>query len=306
MENVYHNYLRDFYKKSSGYIPNIPLGENVYPGDLFQIRNQEIIPLGNIFYNQLVLPENCMISDPVQLNSAGWNFSQGKSIAYSGRGSGENPLDGEFNFSRQIIHFDEHGSYFFKAEKPELVSIENWNEIKDSLIIKLTQTHFSFREIYVVTEAVTAESWTLAISNKHKAELEIATEQDSFGLLELFGLRNSKTIQSKDLEYYNQVVKRKPNFFKAKKLSVQDEPLHEFISNLINQRMGVYEWANHFFDYNFEYESNNYPAQVSRNAGACMLDMLGSGELTPNTALRYFRWVDTSLNDVDLLFNAYE
>ena len=263
-----------------------------------------MIVLGNIFRNGIVNPEDGKLGYGVKQNAAGWVFSDGVTKPYSGRGSGHGPIDGEFEFSKQVLAFSAKGSFFFRGNEPESVKILNWNELQQQLIIKLTQTYYSFREVYVVTESATTADWTLAISSSDKGELEIATDSENFGLVDIFGHHSARTIQSKDIEYYHREPKRKPGFFKAKKLVVQDEKIEVFISELINQGQDQNEWANNFYQYDFDYDPA-YASQIPGSSKASILDMLRSNELNPNTALLYFRWTDANLDDVEKLLLKY-
>lgn len=303
MDQVFKLYYQEFYHKTSGFIPTQPINLTLFPGDFFQIKNKEIIVLGNIYLNNLISPENCSISLPVKMSTTPWNFSSGVRNHYSGRGSGENDLNGSFEFSRQLFKFDYTGSYMFKAEDPQHFYIENWNTIQDELIIKLTQTQFSFREVYLVVDSITAANWTLTVAGEDKGELEIASEEDSFGLLDLYGHHSSKTIQSKGLTYHQRQEKRSPNFFKAKKLIVRDEQVSTFLSNLNNQRETRYEWASRFYENAFDYNPHQQTHLISENYKASVLDMLSAGDLNPNTALNYFRWADANMDDVYKLFD---
>lgn len=304
MDNVYKNFYRSFYRRTGGFIPTRPLNQNVYPGDFFQIRNGEMIVLGNIFWDGIIDREVSEISYGIKQNPAGWTFSDGVTKPYSGRGSGHGPLEGEFEFSKQILAFAGKGSFFFRGNEPESVKVTNWNDFQQQLIIKLTQTYYSFREVYVITESATTADWTLAIASSEKGELEIATDSENFGLVDIFGHHSAKTIQSKDIEYYHRESKRRPCFFKAKKLVVQDERIDSFISGLIDQRRDQYEWAGSFYDYEFDYDPV-YVSQIPGSTKASILDMLRCNELNPNTALLYFRWADASLDDVEKLLLNY-
>lgn len=304
MDNVYRNFYRNFYMRTGGFIPTKPLNQNIYPGDFFQIKNGEMFVFGNIFRKGVVDPEDVQFGYGIKQNPAGWNFSDGITKPYSGRGSGQGAIGGEFEFSKQIIAFSKNGSFFFKCNEPESVKILNWSEIQQQLIIKLTQTIYSFRELYLVTESVVPSDWTLAISSSDKGELEIATDSENFGLVDIFGHHSAKTIQSKDIEYYHRETFKKPVFFKARKLVVQDEKTEVFISELISDRLNSTEWVNDFFDYEFHHD----PVYTSHNPGgvqAGILDMLHTNELNPNTALLYFKWMDTSLDDIEKLFVIY-
>jgi hypothetical protein len=304
MENVFRNFYRNFYMRSGGYIPAKPLNLVIYPGDFFQIRNGEIVVLGNIFRRNVIDPRDVQFENGIKLNPASWNFSDGISKPYSGRGSGHGPIEGEFEFSKQVIAFGARGSFFFRSTDPESVKIMNWNEIQQSVLIKMTQTLYSFRELYIATESVTCADWTLAISGSDKGELEIATDSENFGLVDIFGHHSAKTVQSKDIDYYHREAHRKPSFFRAKKLAVQNERLDVFVSDLIYEMQNRNEWATGFYDYEF-YHDSTYSSPSTEGAQASLLDMLQANQLNPNTALLYFKWADSNLDDVEKMFIVY-
>ncbi|MDB5145449.1 MAG: hypothetical protein JWQ66_4162 [Mucilaginibacter sp.] len=304
MDKIYRNFYRTLYLKTGGYIPTRSLNQNIYPGDFFQIRNGQILVLGNIFRNGVVNPDDCRLANGTKLNPAGWSFGQGATKPYSGRGNGLAPMGGEFEYSRQVLGFTGHGSFLFKGNDPESVKIANWTEIQQQLIIRLTQTIYSFRELYVVTEIATMAHWTLAVAGSATAELEIASDTETIGPHEIFGHVASKTIQSKDIEFYHHESKRSPCFFRAKKLVIQDERLDVFVSDFLTQHENSDIWASDFFGYDFNYDPvcvTNAPADVQ----ASLLDMLQANQLNPNTALLYFRWADANLDDVEKLFLNY-
>jgi hypothetical protein len=304
MNANYKNFYRHFYLKTGGYIPTNPINQNIYPGDFFQIHNGEMIVLGNIFRDGILDPTLCKFHYGAKLNPSSWKFQEGVTKPYTGKESGYDALNEEFEYSKQVISFAAKGSFLFKGSEPESVKILNWNEIQQQLIIKLTQTFYSFRQIYVVTESVTTTNWTLAISSDHKGELEIMTDNDGSGLFDVFGHYNSKTLIAKDLEYYHREPNRKPTFFKAKKLVVQEDRLDVFISELIASRQFQNEWARGFYKYEFHYD-NDYVPEVHSHAQTSLLDMLQANELNPNTALLYFRWGDANLDDIEKLFIHY-
>lgn len=303
--NITKQFYIDLYNKTNGFIPSKPLKQNMYPGDFFQIQKGEIIVLGNIFRKKIVTIDEVVFESGIQQNEYNWRFSNGVKKPFVGRDSGQNPLEGTFGYTRQVLSFNEFGSYFFTSAKPESVKIVNWNAIASELIIKLTQVLYSFREVYVVTESVVTENWTLVISGSDKGELEIASETENAGLIELFGNANSKTIQARDIEFYETEDKKRPSFFKAKKLIVQPEKLEVFISELITERTGVLDWANNFFEYQFSNEKLHFYNKEPRNPQACVLDMLQANQLTPNTALQYFKWANANLDDIERMFISY-
>lgn len=306
MDNIYRKFYRTFYTRTNGYIPMQPLNEMVYPGDFFQIRNGEMFFLGNIFSSDIIDAKNVDFQHGINLNAANWDFSENVTKPYSGRGTGHNAIDGEFEFSKQVLAFNKPGSFFFRSTHPEAVKIGNWNDIQNEAIIRLTQTYFSFRELYVVTETVSVSQWSLAISSSGKGELEIATDAENYGLVDIFGHSCAKTIQSKDIEYYHRESERKSSFFKAKKLVVQNEKLETFIEEYIYKRTLQGKWAADFYKYGQQGHHEPYHIQYQANqAETNTLDLLPGNQLNPNTALLYFKWANASLDDIEKLFISY-
>ncbi len=303
MNSIYKKFYRTFYARTS-YIPSKPLNKTLFPGDFFHIINGEMILLGNIFSSQIVDTKNVDFEHAIKLNTDSWKFSEGVTKPYSGRGTGNNAIDGVFEFSKQILAFESSGSSYFTSNEPEAVKIKNWSELQNELIIKLTQTYFSFRELYLITETASTSDWTLAISGSKNGELEIAIDTENFGLVDIFGHSSSKTIQSKDIEYYNRQPERKPSFFKAKKLVEQNETVQVFIDELIYQRTLLNKWGKDFYKYNLN-TNHEHEVAILNNAQISILDLLPSNQLNPNTALLYFKWADASLDDIEKLFVNY-
>lgn len=275
MSRTFLNFYRSFYLRTGGFIPSSPITRAVYPGDFFQLRNGEIVVLGNIFRNGIITPTDAILRFGIQLDPATWQLSSG--------------ISKRADIEHQVIKFAEKGSFEFKAHHPEAARIMNWSELQQQLIIKLTQTIYSFRELYVVTETAATSGWTLAIAGAGKAELEI-TDFDH------------AVIRMKDIDCFHHEKHRKPLFFKAKKLAVQDERLEVFISNLVSQEMEWNSWINSFYSPDL-YQDPQPAPQVPGHSPIHLLDMLQCGELNPNTALQYFKWIDTSLDDVEKLFD---
>ncbi|MBL0358429.1 MAG: hypothetical protein IPP72_16910 [Chitinophagaceae bacterium] len=304
MERIYRNFYRNLYMHTGGYISTIPNNQSMLPGDFFQVRNGELLMLGNIFRNGIINAEDVSFGYEIRLNPAAWSFSDGVNKAYAGRSVAQSVVEGSFEFSKQVLAFSGKGSFMFKGSLPEALKILNWNDFQQALIIKLTSALYSFRELYVVTESVTLSDCTLAVAGASKAELEIATESENFGLTDIFGQGSAKTIQSKDIEYYQRIEKRKPLFFKAKKLEVQNERLEIFINELLYMTQGYEAWATDFYNCEFEFDDTYHP-QKTQFEKAGVLEMLQANELNPATALQYFKWADTSMDDVEKLFAVY-
>ncbi|WP_299275460.1 hypothetical protein [uncultured Psychroserpens sp.] len=304
MNTIFKKFYRFFYWKTGGYIPSMPLNQKIYPGDFFQIRNGEMVVLGNIFKGSLVNADDADLTYNLKLNAMNWVFSDGVTKPYSGRGNEHNIIDGDFEFAKQILAFDKAGSFLFKGEHPESVKLSNWSFIEQELIIKLTQTYYSFREVYVVTESTTTSNWALAIAEREKAELELAVQNNNYELLDLFGHQDTKTISSRDIAYHHRENKRIPSFFRAKKLVVQVDKIQNFINNMTQEYGNKDDWAHSFFEARYE-SSGVMPSIGFPNVGTSILDMLPANALNPNTALNYFKWDDANMDDIEKLFLGY-
>lgn len=302
MEDYFKNFYTSLYQRTGGFIPAKPINQNLYPGDFFQIINGNIIVLGNIFRNNVIQVDDCKMEYGIRQNSSSWNFSDGIRKPYSIRDV-EYESDENYGYSKQLIDFDRYGSFLFKSNDVESIKISDWSNIKNQLIIKMTQVIYSFRELYIVTETAVASDWTLAIAGSKKGELELATSEENFGLIDIFGHESSRTIQARDIEYYHRENKRHPSFFKAKKLKVKQEKLEVFISELIYHQRTHRAWVIDFFDYDFGLETFSQNNNIV-NSQSSILDMLQANELNPNTALLYFDWADTNLDDIEKMFSV--
>ncbi|WP_199139826.1 hypothetical protein [Pedobacter sp. ASV12] len=305
MLDFYKDFFRKFYKVTGGFIPVRPLEESIYPGDFFQIVNGEMVLLGNIFRNRLIHEDDVEFSIGAKLSPVAWNFSDGVSKPYAARSKGNAALDGEFEYSRQILTFDGQGSYIFKCIAPESVRIANWTQLEKQLIIKLTHTYYSFREVYVVTESASASSWSLAISDAEKGELEIATSKENENLVDLFGDPSSKTILARDIACNHHDQSGSPCFFKAKKLVVRDSVQEVFICDLIREKSHKQQWALQFYNYERYAQAASTRVHVPAHAHASLLDMMPQNQLNANNALDYFAWADANTDDIERLFVNY-
>ena len=305
MDYQFKKFYRDLYLRT-GYIPTKPIDVILHLGDFFQISNGSIVVLGNIFQNKVIQAEDLDIKFRTSLAENQWQISSGVQKVYSGRGVGENPIEGEFNFSRQIYKFDKEGSFMFHGKNPESASIVNWNHIQNELIVKLTQTLFSFRDIYVVFDVASLSNWTLAVSD-NDGELELATEEENFGLSDIFGHSSTRTVQSKNLHYHHRADKRRPNFFKAKKLTENDDRMETFMTQIMANETVRRNWAKSYFeDSDYDLEDTSSSVYLNNKQGLSSIEMLQINELNPNTVLNYYKWSNANLDDIERLFLSYE
>lgn len=299
------SFYRNFYLKTGGFIPVKPLPHTLYPGDFFQIKRGEMITLGNIFHNNLIDPEEGVFRYGIKINPNGWHMADGIVKPYYHSDTKNVLEEAEILFNRQRLYFSRRGSYYFSATDPESVKLANWNELQQRLIIKFTQSCYSFRDLYVVTETAAASCWVLAVAAAADAELEVSVESEATEATELIRHPFAKMTRMQDIDFFYREPNRKPCFFKAKKLAVHDERTDIFISDLIAQGTGRNTWASNFFKCDYYYDPLQPQPLLPGVAQASVLDMLQANELNPNTALLYFKWIDATLDDVEKLFLSY-
>jgi hypothetical protein len=303
MYKSYKRFYTNTYLRTSGFIPALPPGPHLYPGDYFQVRNGAVVRLGNIYKDGVISGEAIKVSHQNKLNSFSWDFHEGVSVQFLGADSiSRNDIS---SYCKHILSFSASGSHIFKGNEPFATRIANWADIEPELIIKMTQTLFSFRELYVVTESVVFSDWSLAIAASSGAELELISEAPAMGQRHVFNDILSNMVLSRDLECFIRSDAKMPSFFKAKKLVVHEVRQDYIISQLIARQLDYGGWANSFFDGQFN--TTNEPSDYrSAQSGISILDLLQANQLNPNTALQYFRWADANLDDLEKLFIAYD
>lgn len=300
MDNILDKFITKFYYQTGGYLPVLPLNNPVFPGDFFHWENGNMVVLGNIF--QLQMSDKLALSDESSLNPVNWNFEDGVANAFSARSKGKAIFDAEkdFEFSKLILQFAELGSFRFHTINPAAIRLLSWGQIAEGMIIKMTQTYFNFREVSIVTECAFADEWSLAIAGKPGAEMELATSQDDETLVNIFASEGVKTIQTKNIAIHEQVKKKKPVYFKAKKLAMRQEGLLDLKQSIANLSEGRDNWAFNNLNekYHFDIGTNCTPRFMQNNIK--LLDMIPSNQISPNNALLFFRWDDFGLDDIKL------
>ncbi len=300
MSSNLSTFYRKFYLSTNGYIPANPITQIVFPGDFFQIKNGRMIRLGNLYKEGFIDEEHTRINKKgVRLTNYSWKMSEGFKKEYAVREVINNDYgEKAYNFTKQLLRYVNPGSFSFSAHKPESVRILNWDHIKDKLLVKFTQSEYSFRELYIVTEVVSAEHWTLAVSGQHDGELEVISAENDIGLVDVFGDSSSQAIMSKGMEVYTNREGRAPNFFKAKKLILREEISDAYFQNISENESELVDWAKEFYDYEFHGNDQFNFSHLGQNVVWDLVDVIISTQLNINNALQHFKWVDATMDDV--------
>ncbi len=290
-----------FYREcylQTGWIPMQPLVRPIGLGDVCQIHHGCFQPLMNI--DQISLIEDTLVSPKIILNPIDWRVNDGVQQTFcstervvqeaafetqicEGESVEQEVYDNYSYWTKQVLSFAHKGSFLFHGDLPECRLILNWHKIMDDAILKLTQTHYTFRDIYVVTGVATVDDWGLAISGEPHAQLDMSAETQNTDLFNLISHKTAKTDQCKNISAYEKSNNQTAYFFKAKKLVISDEMHDRYLIRLLeNQRdlseRAIANWFN-----------NN------------LLNLIKANELNLATTMNFFNWVDASLDDVERL-----
>lgn len=279
------HFYQQSYLQSSGWLPMKPLSQPVELGDFFQISRQQIRPLGSIKSSAMVEP--IQQSDRLNLNPLDWQLKDQVRQLYSKH----QQIEGEHQdhqWTQQVLEFSEPGSFIFYANNPNCQLILNWSKIKDELTIKLTQSEYSFRDIYVVTGVARLSDWGLAIADKPGAQLETTAQLRTNNHFDLFRHHSSITQASQDLFQFDKSNEDPCYFFKAKKLILSDTKRDQCLHHLLQQ-----------------YDPREGQQPLNLLTGWLNTDLLNAQQtqqLNMANCIEFFDWADANLDDIAGLF----
>lgn len=282
---------REFYRQcymQTEWIPMQPLTRSVGLGDVCQIHQGYFQPLMNL--TEIHLVEDILVSEPIMLNPMDWRMSSGVQQTYSATehiGSHGDTADSEdlelIDWTRQQLSFEQPGSYVFHGDEANCRLIMNWHKLKDDVTLKLTQTHYGFRELYVVTGVATLNNWGLALSGGHNAQLDMAAATRNTDLFALISHETARADQCKNIAAYEKSHRQPAYFFKAKRLILSDEVHDRYMCRLL--------------DNDEELSDRSIANWLNCN----LLNLIKSNEFNLATSISYFNWADASLDDVERL-----
>lgn len=275
---------KEFYShcyQQTAWLPMHPFTRRLALGDLCQLRQGRFQPLLNIGDAHLV--ENLLVSRDIPLDQNGWELSRGVKQLLCETQTELGGDSEDYYWTRQVLDFSQPGDFIFHARKPKANLLLNWAQIKDDLTLKLTQLHYGFRQVYVITGVATAEDWGLAVAGQADARLEMSaalSESNSFSLL---SHNSARAERCTGIACYEKTKDQAAYFFKAKKLVMSDAMTDRYLSLVVENKaeLGGGEIANWL--------------------QADLLDLVKVNELNLTTSIGFFNWVDMSLDDVALL-----
>ena len=271
----------DFYRDcylNTGWLPMQPLTRGIAIGDICQILQGRFQPLLNVVDAHLVAQVS--VSREIPLCADDWRLEQGVQQSSSELLSAAGENGEHYLQTRQVLEFSQAGSFMFHANEARAHLLLNWDHIRDDLTLKLTQTHYGFREAYAVTGVVTLNEWGMAVAGQSCARLVMSAALDSTDRFALLSHSSARAEQCHGMASYDKAHGLPAYFFKARKLVLSDEMRDRYLMQLV------------------ENQTHLRPTEIANWLNANLLDLVKSNELNLNTSMKFFDWVDLSLDDV--------
>ncbi len=286
-------FSRECYIRTGGWLPLNPLVQKAELGDFGQISQGSLRQLGNIRDLPLVAlplvaessnrPNLSLHEVEIDPGEKSWRLESGVNHMFSSSESVMDNVENRLARSRQVLGFSDRGSFVFHGANPKFRLLSNWSEFAKDLTMLLTQSAFSFRHLYVITHLATLENWTLAIAGGVDAQLEISTEladADYFGHLDHSSLRLEK---SSNIDVFLHSREEPAVFFKAKKLAITQAKREAFLEKIISRKEGLSD------------------IEIANWLDTDLINLVESNQLNIATSLDFFEWLDSSLDEAQML-----
>lgn len=273
-------FYQDCYLQT-GWIPMQPLTHTIEIGDVYQINNGAFQPLMNLVNINLV--ENVAVSKPIELNPLDWRINRGVKQVYCGTQLYSDQLGEQESRVKQVIEFSQAKNFIFAGSAAKCHLVLNWNEIKDDAILKLTQTHYGFRELYFVTGVAVMENWGLAISGGERGLLEVSAGLDTSDYVTLMNHSSSRREECNNIACYEKSQGEPAYFFKAKKLMISDSAYDKYLNRLVENQQGLTQ------------------AVMANWLSQSLINLTQSNELNLASTMGAFSWTNAGLDDIERL-----
>ncbi|AZZ98475.1 hypothetical protein [Pseudoalteromonas sp. R3] len=272
---TFRNFYFDSYNDTK-WIPMYPFDTRIELGDVFQINQGRVRRLLNTCVDlELVNPIEAYDYAPIQMDD--WRTSRG-CIKVSDMQTVETLIDEQRTRRQQAFRFENRGDYLFHGDVALATFMSNWSKVSPELTVKLTQSKFTFRDVYVITAVAVVERWGLAVAAQEGAELTLTGEQDNSAYL--LAQKQCQLTSNHDLAFFAHQNDVPMHFFKAKKLTLSEQMYDEYLARLHcsserSPRLPLDNWLH-----------------------ANLLNLSATEQLNINTCQEFFQWQDANLDDV--------
>lgn len=270
-------FFHDCYLQT-GWIPMQPLQRKIELGDVCQIQQGRMQPLLNLHQAHLI--DQQMDSTSLHLNPVDWRIQNGVWQSHCEIRTDTNKAGEAYQWTEQVLSFDQPGSFVFHGNEPRAHLLLNWHHIRDDVTLKLTQMHYNFRDVYVISAVATTHDWGLSIAAQKGARLEMSATLGHTDCFTLLSHNTAQTAKCKGIACYEQARGMPAYFFKAKKLVLCEERVDHYLRHIVENREKL------------------SPAVEANWLTTDLVNLATIHELNQNTCSKFFTWIDCSLDDV--------
>lgn len=272
-------FLRDCYLQT-GWLATPDLLRQVAVGDVFQIQAGQLLNLASL--PALHLTHAAQLSPAIPLSSQDFCLQNGvSSKTWQIEAATPEPLDSYS--SRLELEFAWPGSYLFRCQTIQAEYLMNWQQLRDDLILKLSQLHYQFRQVYVVTAVARAEHWDLSIAGQAEASLIYASSNQTAHYFDLLGAQQRQLQASRGLARQQSSANLPAHFIQAKALTLSDSAKDKMLRQIIEGQAGT------------------NAMQRANWLRADWMNLFKNPDPSLNSCIDLFSWRDFNLDDVEKL-----
>lgn len=176
MQGFIHDYADAIYKNQDRFIPMVPLGNVVKLGDLLLLRKdgrRGIEYMGNLGDAAIGID----VEEGADESAGDQNWQSSSGMTRSFKAAGTAPKIGSVLAESEAglsISLSKEKAFLFQPRGIKYNRIDNLVSVRSALVNKLTRGQFDSRELWVVKQVASVQSYALAISISKQGSLEVS------------------------------------------------------------------------------------------------------------------------------------
>lgn len=228
MQGFIHDYADAIYKNQDRFIPMVPLGNVVKLGDLLLLRKdgrRGIEYMGNLGDAAIGID----VEEGADESASDQNWQSSSGMTWSFKAAGTAPKIGSVLAESEAglsISLSKEKAFLFQPRGIKYNRIDNLVSVRSALVNKLTRGQFDSRELWVVKQVASVQSYALAISISKQGSLEVSarTGVSSLSLQDLARVDLGLSIKRADDLGFSEVGAEGGSlFFRAEKIVLKRE-----------------------------------------------------------------------------------
>lgn len=273
-------FIRDCYLQTS-WLPLPDLSRQVGLGDVLQILPGRVAVLASLA--NVHLAQAAQLSPELPLLAQDFRLQSGVTNKSWQRYNGDDDTPGEIGYCRAELEFGWPGSYLFQCQRVNAQYLLNWQQLRDDFTLKLTQMHYQFRQVCVVTAVARAEDWELSIAAQAQAHQVFSSELSVRTAPDILSGPKRQLEASQGMAVHQSSQHLAAHFIQAKCLILSELADDKFLNQIVE-------------------------AQVAGNAvqranwlHADKMNLFRNAELNLTSCKDFFSWRNLTLDDVEVL-----